>query len=40
MMTAMEAPISAEQLTIVPANDASWDDLAAIVGPRDVCPRR
>ncbi len=24
MMTAMEAPILAEQLTIVPANEASW----------------
>lgn len=30
MMTAMEAPIPVEQLTIVPANEASWDDLAAI----------
>jgi len=30
MMTAMEAPIPAERLTIVPANEASWDDLTAI----------
>jgi GNAT superfamily N-acetyltransferase len=35
MMTAMEAPIAAEQLTIVPANEASWDDLAAIFGTTD-----
>jgi len=26
-MTAMEAPIGDDQLTIVPANEASWDDL-------------
>jgi hypothetical protein len=30
MMMAMDAPIAAEQLTIVPANEASWDDLATI----------
>jgi GNAT superfamily N-acetyltransferase len=35
MMTAMEAPISAEQLSIVPANEASCDDLAAIFGTTD-----
>jgi GNAT superfamily N-acetyltransferase len=35
MMTAMETPITAEQLTIVPANRASWDDLAAIFGTTD-----
>lgn len=35
MMTAMEAPIPAEQLMIVPANEASWDDLAAIFGTTD-----
>jgi GNAT superfamily N-acetyltransferase len=35
MMTPMQAPISAEQLTIVPANEASWDDLTAIFGNTD-----
>jgi GNAT superfamily N-acetyltransferase len=35
MMMAMEAPIPAEQLTIVPANKASWDDLVAIFGTAD-----
>jgi GNAT superfamily N-acetyltransferase len=29
------APISAEQLSIVPANEASWDDLTAIFGSTD-----
>jgi GNAT superfamily N-acetyltransferase len=31
----MKAPIQAEQLTIVPANEASWDDLVAIFGTTD-----
>jgi hypothetical protein len=31
----MQAPIPAEELTIVPANEASWDDLAAIFGTTD-----
>jgi GNAT superfamily N-acetyltransferase len=35
MKTAMQAPILAEQLMIVPANEASWDDLAAIFGTTD-----
>jgi GNAT superfamily N-acetyltransferase len=35
MMTAMQAPIPAGQLTIVPANEASWNDLAAIFGATD-----
>ena len=35
MMTAMEAPIPAEKLRIVPANEASWDDLRAIFGTAD-----
>jgi GNAT superfamily N-acetyltransferase len=35
MMTPIDAPITAEQLTIVPANEASWDDLAAILGTTD-----
>jgi GNAT superfamily N-acetyltransferase len=35
MMTAMGEPIPAEQLTIVPANEASWDDLVAIFGTTD-----
>ena len=34
-MTAMEGPIPAEQLKIVPANEASWDDLAAMFGMTD-----
>ncbi len=34
-MTAMEAPIPADQLMIVPANEAPWDDLAAIFGTTD-----
>jgi GNAT superfamily N-acetyltransferase len=38
-MTAVEAPISAEQLTIVPANEASWDDLVAIFGTTDYAGR-
>jgi hypothetical protein len=32
MMTATKAPIPAELLTIVPGNEASWDDLAVIFG--------
>lgn len=35
MMTAMEAPIPAERVTIVPASDASWGDLSAIFGTSD-----
>jgi len=35
MTTATKAPIPAEQLTIVPANKASWDDLTAIFGSTD-----
>jgi GNAT superfamily N-acetyltransferase len=35
MMTTMREPIPAEQLTFVPANEASWDDLAAIFGTTD-----
>jgi GNAT superfamily N-acetyltransferase len=31
----MHAPIPAGQLTIVPANEASWDDLIAIFGTTD-----
>ncbi|TMR10502.1 GNAT family N-acetyltransferase [Nonomuraea turkmeniaca] len=31
-LQAAQAPIPAERLTIVPANEASWDDLAAIFG--------
>jgi GNAT superfamily N-acetyltransferase len=34
-MMAMEGPIPAEKLTIVPANEASWDDLRAIFGTAD-----
>jgi len=35
MMTDMETPIPAEQLMIVPANDASWEDLTEIFGTTD-----
>jgi GNAT superfamily N-acetyltransferase len=35
MMAAMRAPIPAGQLTVVPANEASWDDIVAIFGTRD-----
>ncbi len=31
----MEVPIPAEQLTIVPASQASWDDLIAVFGTAD-----
>jgi len=34
-MRAVRAPIAAEQLTIVPANEASCDDVAAIFGTAD-----
>jgi GNAT superfamily N-acetyltransferase len=34
-MAGRQTPIPAEQLTIVPANEASWDDLAAIFGTTD-----
>jgi GNAT superfamily N-acetyltransferase len=32
MMAIMKAPIPAERLTIVPANEAAWEDLLAIFG--------
>jgi GNAT superfamily N-acetyltransferase len=35
MMAPMKAPIPAEQLTVVPANEASWEDLVAIFGTAD-----
>jgi len=35
MIAAVEAPIPDERLTIVPANEASWDDLVAIFGTTD-----
>jgi GNAT superfamily N-acetyltransferase len=35
MMTAMKEPIAPEKLTVVPANEASWDDLVAIFGTSD-----
>lgn len=34
-MRGMKEPIAAEKLTVVPANEASWDDLAAIFGTSD-----
>jgi GNAT superfamily N-acetyltransferase len=37
--TAGEGPVSAERLTIVPANEASWDDLVAIFGTADYAGR-
>ena len=38
-MTAMKAPITAEQLKIVPANEASCDDFVAIFGTTDYACR-
>jgi GNAT superfamily N-acetyltransferase len=35
MMTGMQAPLPTAQVTIVPANEASWDDIAAIFGTTD-----
>jgi GNAT superfamily N-acetyltransferase len=35
MMTAMKEPIPHERLKIVPANEASWEDLVAIFGTAD-----
>ena len=35
----MKAPITAEHLTIVPANEATWEDLAAIFGTTDYACR-
>jgi hypothetical protein len=35
MMTATQAPIPAELLTIVRANEAPWDDLAVFFGTTD-----
>ncbi len=34
-MTDASTPFSAEQLSIVPANEAPWDDLQAIFGTKD-----
>lgn len=34
-MATVSAPVAADQLTIVPANEASWDDLVAIFGTTD-----
>ena len=31
----MEAPIPADRLRVVPANEASWDDIVAIFGTTD-----
>ena len=35
MMSDVEEPITADQLRIVPANQASWEDLDAIFGRTD-----
>ena len=35
MMSGMAAPFSTEQVTIVPANEASWDDVRAVFGTAD-----
>jgi GNAT superfamily N-acetyltransferase len=35
MMAGEQAPITAERLTILPASEASWDDLTAIFGTAD-----
>jgi GNAT superfamily N-acetyltransferase len=34
-MIAVQAPIPADKLTIVPANEASWDDITTIFGTSD-----
>ncbi len=34
-VTAAQSPIPAERLTIVPANEASWDDVRAVFGTAD-----
>ena len=34
-MARLSEPIRPKQLTIVPANEASWDDLVAIFGSSD-----
>ena len=34
-----QSPIPGEQVTIVPANQASWDDVEAILGSADYCGR-
>ena len=39
MMAAMREPIRPEQVTVVPANEASWDDLVAIFGTADYAAR-
>jgi len=39
MMTPVPTPIPAELLTIVPANEASWDDLRAVFGTADYAAR-
>ena len=39
MMRAMHGPIPIEQVRIVPANEASWDDLVAIFGTADYASR-
>jgi GNAT superfamily N-acetyltransferase len=38
-MSAMNEPITAGQVTVVPANEASWDDLVAIFGKADYAAR-
>jgi hypothetical protein len=35
----MSEPIAAQQLTIIPANEASWDDLQALFGRRGTAAR-
>jgi GNAT superfamily N-acetyltransferase len=35
MLTVVQEPIPAERLTIVPGNEASWEELAAIFGTSD-----
>jgi len=35
----MNDPITADQVRVVPANEASWDDLTAIFGKTDYAPR-
>ncbi|HEX4724024.1 MAG TPA: GNAT family N-acetyltransferase [Pseudonocardiaceae bacterium] len=35
----MKTPVQVEQLTIVPANEASWDDIATVFGTADYASR-
>ncbi|PSL08519.1 acetyltransferase (GNAT) family protein [Haloactinopolyspora alba] len=38
-MASVNDPIAADRLTVVPANEASWDDITAVFGTRDYAGR-